>query len=85
MKILEILKAKGGYWTSADHMICNIYEILNIYFFNPLIAGCYQDDDPVYKNSQFNDFSRKDNFDSHLWNNKNILDVIRFWIAWNII
>jgi hypothetical protein len=50
-------------------MICNIHEILNIYFFNPLIAGCYQDDDPVYRNSQFNDFSRKDNFDSDLWNN----------------
>jgi GR25 family glycosyltransferase involved in LPS biosynthesis len=69
MKIVEVLKARGGYWTSADHMICNIHEVLNIYYFNPLIAGCYQDDDPVYRNSQFNDFNRKDNFDSDLWNN----------------
>jgi GR25 family glycosyltransferase involved in LPS biosynthesis len=69
IKILDVLKAKGGYWTSADHMICNIHQILNIYFTNPLTAGCFQDDDPVYCNSQFNDFSRVDKFDSDLWNN----------------
>ena len=68
-KILEVLKAKGGYWTSADHMICNIQEHLNIYFTNPLLAGCFQDDDPAYCSSQFNDFSRVDKFDSDLWNN----------------
>jgi len=69
IKILDVLKAKGGYWTSADHMICNIHQILNIYFTNPLTAGCFQDDDPVYCNSEFNDFSRVDKFDSDLWNN----------------
>ena len=68
-KILEVLKTKGGYWTSADHMICNIHEHLNIYFTTPLLAGCFQDDDPSYCNSQFNDFSRVDKFDSDLWNN----------------
>jgi GR25 family glycosyltransferase involved in LPS biosynthesis len=68
-KIVDVLKAKGGYWTSADHMICNIHDYMNIYFTNPLIAGCFQDDDPVYCNSQFNDFSRVDKFDSDLWNN----------------
>ena len=31
--------------------------------------GCYQDDDPKYANSAFNDFSRIDGFDSDLWNN----------------
>jgi GR25 family glycosyltransferase involved in LPS biosynthesis len=69
LKILDVLKAKGGYWTSADHMICNIHQVLNIYFTTPLIAGCFQDDDPAYCNSQFNDFSRVDSFDSDLWNN----------------
>jgi len=68
-KILEVLAAKGGYWTSADHMMCNIHDYLNIYFPTPLIAGCFQDDDPVYVNSAFNDFSRVDKFDSDLWNN----------------
>jgi hypothetical protein len=69
-KILEVLKSKNGYWTSADHMMCNIHQFLNIYFLHPLIAGCYQDDDPVYQKSLFNDFSRVDTFDSDLWNNK---------------
>ena len=69
-KILEFLRAKGGYWTSADHMMCNIQQFLNIYFLHPLVAGCYQDDDPAYQKSAFNDFSRVDSFDSDLWNNK---------------
>lgn len=68
-KIVDTLKARGGYWTSADHMMCNIQNILNIYFLHPLVAGCYQDDDPVYQKSAFNDFSRVDKFDSDLWNN----------------
>lgn len=69
MKVVEYMKSRGGYWTSADHMMCNLYDIMNIYFLHPLVAGCYQDDDPVYQQSAFNDFSRKDNFDSDLWNN----------------
>ena len=68
-KIIEILKARDGYWTSADHMICNPISILKMYFLDPLMAGCYQDDDPRYQNSAFNDFSRVDGFDSDLWNN----------------
>lgn len=68
-KILDILYARDGYWTSADHMICNPINTINMYFLDPLMAGCYQDDDPKYQNSQFNDFSRIDGFDSDLWNN----------------
>ena len=68
-KIVEFIRTRGGIWTSADHMMCNIEKILNIYFLHPLVAGCYQDDDPVYQKSTFNDFDRKDTFDSDLWNN----------------
>lgn len=68
-KILEILKAHDGYWTSADHMICNPITVMNMYFLDPLVAGCYQDDDPRYQMAAFNDFSRVDAFDSDLWNN----------------
>ena len=75
-KIIDVLKAKDGYWTSADHMICNIHDYMNIYFTNPLIAGCFQDDDPIYCNSQFNDFSRVDKFDSDLWNNTERFSVM---------
>jgi len=68
-KILQILGERDGYWTSADHMVCNRVDRLNHYFLDPLVAGCYQDEDPRYQNSQFNNFSRIDGFDSDLWNN----------------
>jgi hypothetical protein len=68
-KILQELGGYGGYHTSADHMICNRTDSLKHYMLTPLEAACYQDDDPKYAQSQFNDFSRIDNFDSDLWNN----------------
>jgi GR25 family glycosyltransferase involved in LPS biosynthesis len=68
-KILQTLSEHGGYYTSADHMICNRVDILNHYVLNPMVAGCYQDEDPKYATSQFNNFSRVDGFDSDLWNN----------------
>jgi GR25 family glycosyltransferase involved in LPS biosynthesis len=68
-KIIEGIQRNGGYHTSADHMICNRVEDMNHYILNPQVAGCYQDDDPKYASSSFNDFSRVDNFDSDLWNN----------------
>ena len=68
-KILDKIVASGGYYTSADHMVCNQIDILNHYFLNPLIAGSYQDDDPKYANADFNNFHRVDGFDSDLWNN----------------
>jgi GR25 family glycosyltransferase involved in LPS biosynthesis len=68
-KILSTIVNNDGYYTSADHMVCNRIDLMNIYFLDPLIAGCYQDDDPVYKNSDFNNFNRVDGFDSDLWNN----------------
>jgi GR25 family glycosyltransferase involved in LPS biosynthesis len=68
-KVLKLMNMHDGYWTSADHMLCNHVDFMNLYFLDPLVAGCYQDDDPVYRNSSFNDFNRIDNFDSDLWNN----------------
>lgn len=68
-KILKLMNLHDGYWTSADHMICNHVDVMNLYFMDPLTAGCFQDDDPVYRNSSFNDFNRVDKFDSDLWNN----------------
>ena len=68
-KVISLLNQNGGYWTSADHILCNPVTVLKSYVFEPTIAGCYQDSDPAYANSQFNDFSRVDGFDSDLWNN----------------
>lgn len=68
-KILEGFQKFGGYHTSADHMICNRIEDMKHYVLIPQVAGCYQDDDPKYASSVFNDFNRVDSFDSDLWNN----------------
>ena len=68
-KVLGLLKAMDGYWTSADHILCNPVDVLRSYVLDPVVAGCYQDDDPKYAASNFNDFSRIDGFDSDLWNN----------------
>ena len=68
-KVIELIQTMDGFWTSADHVLCNPVNILTSYIFEPLVAGSYQDDDPAYANSDFNDFSRIDGFDSDLWNN----------------
>lgn len=67
-KLLDRLNQRGGIWTSIDHVICS-GSALDIYVMSPLMAGASQDDDPAYINSDFNNFSRLDNFDSDLWNN----------------
>lgn len=69
IKIMEALRDHGGYWTSADHIMCSPCETMKLYFLTPTMAGCYQDDDPKYANADFNNFSRVDSFDSDLWNN----------------
>ena len=68
-KVISSIEARDGYYTSADHMLCNPVEYMNIYFLDPLIAGCYQEDDPKYCLAEFNNFNRVDAFDSDLWNN----------------
>ena len=68
-KLLDIIIKNQGIWTSADHVLFNSLDKMNVYCLDPLVAGAFQDDDPAYINSDFNDFSRKDKFDSDLWNN----------------
>lgn len=68
-KVLDSINSMGGYFTSADHMICNQIQTMKHYVLIPQVAGCYQDDDPKYQTSVFNDFNRIDGFDSDLWNN----------------
>jgi len=68
-KILDNIERRGGYYTSADHMICNRIHDMKHYVLTPQVAGCYQDDDPKYASSEFNNYNRIDGFDSDLWNN----------------
>lgn len=67
---LCLLVKERGIFTSGDHMIVNHGDkLLNIYFTTPLMSTCFQEDDPAYQKSEFNNFKRVDNFDSDLWNN----------------
>lgn len=75
IKIMEGLQEKKGFWTSADHILCSPYDTMNLYFLTPVVAGCFQDSDPAYANSEFNNFSRVDNFDSDLWNNDERFEI----------
>lgn len=68
-KVLELIIERGGIWTSADHMLCNEVGRLNIYFSEPLLAKCYQEEDPKYLVADFNNYARVDQFDSDIWNN----------------
>ena len=71
-KLCQLVNEKGIF-TSADHMIVNHGdELLNIYFTTPLLAGCIQDDDPVYQKADFNNFDRIDTIDSDIWTNKDM-------------
>jgi alpha(1,3/1,4) fucosyltransferase len=70
-KLLAAVAARGV-WTSVDHILLASLETHITY---PLLAGCFQDDDPVYQAAQFNDFSRIDTFDSDLWNNDERFEV----------
>ncbi len=70
-KLLSIINNKeGSYKNVVDHQILHSWEDLNIYVSDPLLTGCYQDDDPSYKASNFNDLVRADVFDSDIWTSR---------------
>lgn len=56
-------------FTVSDHLLGSPDVGLNKYFINPQISYCFQEEDPVYVNSEFNNLHRKDTFDSDIWNN----------------
>ncbi len=56
-------------FNGCDHLIGCSEVGLKKYIITPLLSYCFQEEDPVYVNSQFNDINRKDTFDSDIWNN----------------
>jgi hypothetical protein len=57
-------------FSGVDHLIGYPDVGLKTYIATPLLTYCYQESDPKYVNSQFNDLSREDTFDSDIWTNK---------------
>jgi len=56
-------------FTVSDHLLGHPAVGLVKYHANPLLTHCFQEADPVYVTSQFNDLHRQDTFDSDIWNN----------------
>ena len=69
IKLLQSLQ-QIGCSTSIDHYLISPRHGLRTYVMRNLMAKCFQDDDPVYQQSQFDDFKRVDAFDSDIWNNR---------------
>lgn len=57
----------SGCRTSIDHFLGGVG--LRKYVMRDLMATCFQEDDPVYQRSEFDNFKRVDSFDSDIWNN----------------
>ena len=74
-KILDGIKQDNGYKRVSDHQILNPINNMNVYISNPLIAGCYQEEDPIYVNTNFNAINKEHKFDSDLWANTECFTV----------
>ena len=68
-KMMKLIERRDGYFAVSDHMMCDPVDVFDSYVIDPLIGGCYQDEDPAYAQSQFNNYDRVDKFDSDLWTN----------------
>jgi hypothetical protein len=56
-------------FTLNDHLLSSPNIGLTKYFINPFLTYCFQEEDPTYLNSEFNNLHRQDTFDSDIWNN----------------
>jgi GR25 family glycosyltransferase involved in LPS biosynthesis len=68
-KALSRIRRHQGVWTPADHILCNqAGDDMGIFFTDPMLAGCFQDEDPGYVGANFNDPAVQTTFDSDLRN-----------------
>jgi GR25 family glycosyltransferase involved in LPS biosynthesis len=68
-KLLDALQTKGVN-TSIDNFLTHPFQNLKKYVLRNLMTTCFQADDPVYQNANFDEFLRVDEYDSDIWNNK---------------
>lgn len=72
-KLLDALLFPGpGCFTSIDHYLGHPQMGLKKYVLQMPVFGCFQEDDPQYIQSEFDNFDRVDTFDSDIWNNKEV-------------
>jgi len=69
-KILDFMTySEQKSFTVSDHLLGHPLVGLTKYVAQSLLSYCFQEDDPTYLQSQFNDIHRKDTYDSDIWNN----------------
>ena len=68
-KLLDALQLKGVN-TSIDNFLTHPVQGLKKYTLRTFMSTCFQADDPVYQNANFDEFLRIDEYDSDIWNNK---------------
>jgi GR25 family glycosyltransferase involved in LPS biosynthesis len=68
-KLLDALQLKGVN-TSIDNFLTHPFQNLKKYTLRNFMTTCFQADDPVYQNANFDEFLRIDEYDSDIWNNK---------------
>lgn len=56
-------------FTACDHLLGHPMLGLTHYHAASLLTYCFQEEDPAYVQSNFNELLRKDQFDSDIWNN----------------
>ena len=64
-KVLAKIHQRDGIWTAADFLLL----ALDIHFINPLVGGCFQDQDQAYLKQDFANFSETHSYDSDICNN----------------
>ena len=77
-KIINGVLSTGGCHTSIDHFLGWPGLGLAKYVMINLPATCFQENDPAYNNSEFDNFKRVDTFDSDIWNNVEMFDSSTF-------
>jgi GR25 family glycosyltransferase involved in LPS biosynthesis len=69
-KIMKyILHSDQKLFAACDHFLMHPSIGLTKYIVQPFLTRCFQEDDPTYCTSQFNDLHRTDTFDSDICNN----------------
>lgn len=67
--VVGLMETREKAAAAIDHVLGNPMYQLRTYICQPMFAYCFQENDPVYLQSNFNDIQRKDTFDSDIWNN----------------
>jgi GR25 family glycosyltransferase involved in LPS biosynthesis len=82
IKLLRyLMESTKRFTVPVDHFLMNPFIGLQKYVANDLPAYCFQDNDPSYVQSDFNNLQRKDVFDSDICNNTECFqeeDLARF-------